>query len=245
MKYKILILIWLLVSCAPNFNNIKNNTPFNSKGLAYIYNESDFQKKIIKKKLNNSLLQVAHNKLRAGSLIKIINPQTNESIILKSSKKIQYPGFYKILITKPVVKKLNLKNNLPLIEVIEVKKNKSFVAKHAKIYSEEKKIHSNAPVEIVKIDNISKNKSKSINTSNNKIFIILGEFYSKESAVLLKERISKELKNYDTKKLKIRSKKTNKITLLSGPYRSVNLLKNDYIELINFGFEELDISINE
>lgn len=245
MKYKILILIWLLTSCAPNFNNVRNNTPFNSKGLAYIYNESDFQKKIIKKKLNNSLLQVAHNKLRAGSLIKIINPQTNESIILKSSKKIQYPDFYKILITKPVFKKLNLKNNLPLIEVIEVKKNKSFVAKHAKIYSEEKKIHSNAPVEIVKIDNISKNKSESINTSNNKIFIIVGEFYSKESAVLLMERISKELKNYDTKKLKIRSKKTNKITLLSGPYISVNLLKNDYIELINFGFEELDISINE
>ena len=35
------------------------------------------------------------------------------------------------------------------------------------------------------------------------------------------------------------------INLLSGPYKSVNSLKNDYIKLINFGFEELDIAINE
>ena len=246
MKYKVLILIVILSlsSCAQNSNNVKN-TPFNSKGLAYIYNEPDFQNKMIKKKLNNDLLQIAHNKLRAGSLIKLINPQTNDSIILKNSKNIQYPDFYKILITEPVAQKLNLENNLPLIEVIEVKKNKSFVAKHAKIYSEEKKIHSNAPVEVVKIDNISKNKSKSIKTSNNKIYIIIGEFYSSDSAILLKKRINEELINYDIKKLKIRSKKINKITLLSGPYSSINLLKNDYIKLINFGFEELDISINE
>ena len=29
------------------------------------------------------------------------------------------------------------------------------------------------------------------------------------------------------------------------PYTSVNSLKNDYIKLINYGFEELDIFINE
>ena len=40
-------------------------------------------------------------------------------------------------------------------------------------------------------------------------------------------------------------KNKNKIRLLSGPYRSINLMKNDYIQLKNFGFEELDISINE
>ena len=40
-------------------------------------------------------------------------------------------------------------------------------------------------------------------------------------------------------------KKLIKITLLSGPYSTINLMKNDYIQLKNFGFEELDISINE
>ena len=33
--------------------------------------------------------------------------------------------------------------------------------------------------------------------------------------------------------------------LFQGPYTSVNLLKNDYIKLKNFGFEELDIYTNE
>ena len=33
--------------------------------------------------------------------------------------------------------------------------------------------------------------------------------------------------------------------VISGPYNSVNLVKNDYIKLKNYGFEELDIYINE
>ena len=42
------------------------------------------------------------------------------------------------------------------------------------------------------------------------------------------------------------AKKTSKeFEVLSGPYKSINLLKNDYIVLKNFGFEELDIFINE
>ena len=40
-------------------------------------------------------------------------------------------------------------------------------------------------------------------------------------------------------------KKSNKTSLLSGPYKSINSMKNDYIQLNNFGFEELDIVINE
>ena len=44
---------------------------------------------------------------------------------------------------------------------------------------------------------------------------------------------------------KMKAKKSNKISLLSGPYKSINLMKNDYIQLKNFGFEELDITINE
>ena len=78
-----------------------------------------------------------------------------------------------------------------------------------------------------------------------KFYIIIADFYSKDSPTLLKERFTQELKNSDTKKLYINSKKPDKITLLSGPYSAINLMKNDYIQLKNFGFEELDISINE
>ena len=81
--------------------------------------------------------------------------------------------------------------------------------------------------------------------TNDKIYIVIAEFYSLGSANNLLKRISKELKNFESKNLFIKTKKTNKITLLSGPYNSINLMKNDYIQLKKFGFEELDISINE
>jgi len=53
------------------------------------------------------------------------------------------------------------------------------------------------------------------------------------------------LTNFDSKKLILKSEKANKIKLLSGPYNSINLMKNDYSKFKSFGFEELDISLNE
>ena len=103
-------------------------------------------------------------------LIKITNIKTNDSIILKNSKRFEYPEFYKILITKPVADELNLEKDLPLVEIIEVKKNKSFVAKKTKIFKEEEKTHSNAPVETVLINNGSlsglSDESNSVPSSN-------------------------------------------------------------------------------
>ena len=245
MKYKLIILFFFLISCAQNYSKSELNKTFNSKGFAYIYSEEDFINKVIKKKFDNNSLQIAHNKLRPGSLIKITNIKTNDSIILRNNKRIQYPDFYKILITKLVADEINLEVDLPLVEVIEIKKNKSFVAKKTKIFKEEEKTHSNAPVETVIINNISKNKKSKNKIIKDKFYIIIAEFYSKNSASLLKKRITQELTNFNSKKLYIKSKKSDKRTLLSGPYSSINLMKNDYIQLKNFGFEELDISINE
>ena len=55
----------------------------------------------------------------------------------------------------------------------------------------------------------------------------------------MKKRITDEIENFSHKKLHVKSKKLNEISLLSGPYSSINLMKNDYIQLKNFGFEEL------
>ena len=59
---------------------------------------------------------------------------------MKNTKRIQYPDFYKLLITKAVATKLELNADLPILEIIEIKKNKSFIAKKAKIFKEEEKI---------------------------------------------------------------------------------------------------------
>ncbi len=234
-----------MVSCAPNLKTLNQKTPYNATGIAYIYNELDFKNKIIKGKMNNSKMQISHQNLKTGTLLKIINPRNKKSIVLKNTKRIRYPDFYKILITKQVMDELNLASELPILEIIEIKKNKSFIAEKAKVFNEEKKIPSNAPVTSVVISNISKNKIKKDTNSKNVIFIHIASFYSKSTAKFLKQRIVEEISEFDTKRVRIKQINDKETQVISGPYSSINLLKNDYIKLKNFGFEELDILINE
>ncbi len=245
MKYRIFFVLFFVLSCAPQFNSIYQKNTYAAKGFAYIYNDFDFNKKIIKGRMNNDKMQISHQNLRTGTLLKIINPKNNETIVLKNIKRIKYPDFYKVLITKPVAEKLKLDSNLPLLELIEVKKNKSFVAEKAKIYSEEKKISSKAPVASVKISNISKNEPKKTQKTSEQIFINVASFYSIETAKFLKKRIINEVNDLDLNKLKIKKVNNKETQVILGPYNSVNLLKNDYIKLLNFGFEELNIFIDE
>ena len=245
MKYSFILSAILLFSCTSNITKLENRSPYSSKGFAFIYNDEDYNNKIIKGKLDNAELQISHSKLSNNTLIRIINPKTNDSITIKNFKKIQYPDFYKILITKKVSEELNLDLKLPLVEVIEIKKNKSFVAKKAKIFNEEKKISSNAPIMSVQISNISKKKTKQRALKKDQFIILIGSFYREDTAVFLKQRINKEIPEFDTNKLKIIKKSNKKINLVSGPYNTINTMKNDYFRLKKFGFEDLDISTNE
>ena len=50
MKFKLFLLIFLFTSCIQgSVNSPKSKVSFNSKGLAYIYNNEDYENKIIKK----------------------------------------------------------------------------------------------------------------------------------------------------------------------------------------------------
>ena len=246
MKFKYLLIIIILSSCAVNTTKLENRSPYNTKGFALIYNEDDLKNELIRGKLDNSKIQISISSLPINSLVKIINPATKDSITLKNMKKTKYPEFYKSLITKELAKNLNLDNEIPLVEILEIKKNKSFVAKKAKIFNEEKKISNNAPVANVKISNISKKPIfKKKQKENQEIFILIASFSTYNIAKFLKDRIVKELPQYDIKKLKIKKIKDKEINLISGPYNAVNLVKNDYIQLKKFGFEELNIFLNE
>ena len=245
MKFSLLIIFFFIFSCSQHLTKANQSKPYTASGFALIYNTDDYDKKIIKGKMNNEIFQISNQNLKTGTLIKISNPKNKESIVLKNVKRIKYPEFYKILITKPVAKKLNLNTDLPILEIIELKKNKSFIAEKAKIYNEEKKIPSKAPVTSVEISNISKNKINNLNNKIDEIYIYIGNFYSTETAKFLKQRIIKEITDYDVTKLKIKKINDKETLVISGPYKSVNLLKNDYIKLKNFGFEEMDIYIND
>ena len=101
----------------------------------------------------------------------------------------------------------------------------------------EKAASNISPVTKVKIHNISTQK-KSIKKIK-KFSIIIGEFYSKESAHHLKDRLEK---NYVEKEaLKVKKLRKNKFQLSAGPYTSINTLKNAYFQLNKYGFDNLDI----
>ena len=132
MKFKYLTLIFFLLSCTNNSFE-KSNVSISkiSNGFALIYNESDFENKIISSKLNSDKIEAAHNKYKKNSIIIITNPENKKSVQLVISKKVNYPDFFKVLITKELSEKLNLNPDMPFVEVERRIKNKSFIAKKA------------------------------------------------------------------------------------------------------------------
>ena len=241
MKFRNIFLILFLSSCTTyGENNYKSFTQYSSKGFALIYDENDFNNKIISKKLDSSKPQVAHRKLSKNKILVITNPENKKSIELKVSKKIKYPNFFNIIITEEVSKKLDLNPQFPYIEVYQRVKNKSFVAKEAEIHSEEKNVFGKAPVEKIKIDNISKNETNQ-NYKNNKkeFFILIGVFYNKNPAYNLKNSLIEQ--NINKELLIVKNLGKNRFQLTSGPYYTINALKNDYFKLNMYGFDDLDI----
>ena len=85
-------------------------------------------------------MKLAHNKYKKNTIIIITNPENKKSVQLLVSKKVNYPDFFKVLITKELSEKLNLNPDMPFVEIEKRIKNKSFIAKKAVTYSEEKNV---------------------------------------------------------------------------------------------------------
>tara|TARA_B100000780_G_C21083041_1_gene436229 strand:- start:662 stop:1393 length:732 start_codon:yes stop_codon:yes gene_type:complete len=241
MKFNLILIIFFLTYNTFAYSKNEKKT-FMGNGFAYIYNEADYKNKITKKKFDNKKLAIGHSNLKRGTHVKIVNPNNNKSIILRITKKTKYPEFYQILITEKVANKLNLDFAAPYVELQEIKKNKSFIAKKAKTFNEEKNIYNSAPVDNVSINNIS----KSINYKKKKIkkfSIIIANFYSLNSANNLKKNLVKEMSNFKNKSLIVKKVNNKRFTLLTEPYSTVNSLKNDYIALKTYGFEDLEIKL--
>ena len=240
MKFSLIFIIFFLFSCSNGTFNTNNNKSYTSKGFALIYDENDYQKKIISTKLNPNNIEIGHNQLNKNSYVVITNPINKKSLTLKVSKKVKYPDFFKVLITEKLANELNLNPKMPYIEIEKRVKNKSFVAKKAVTHSEEKNVLTKVPITKVKINDISKDsKDPSKNQYANKYSIIVGNFYSKKWAeslidILVNEDINKEV-------FKVIKLGKNNYQLLAGPYTSINALKSDYFKLNKYGFDNLDL----
>jgi len=248
MKFNILIISLLIfvLSCA-NINNINYRVPetFNANGFAYIYEENDFENKIISKRIDNTKLVIGHNLLTPGTRVIITNPENNKSITSKITKKLNYPSFYNALISSKLAQELNLNPEFPYIEITPVKKNKTFIAKKAETHVEEMKVSNKAPVTSVKIENISKVAKNFTPYKNNKYYILIADFYSNDSALFLKKELLNQVKFTNKNLLKIKKANNTRYELLLGPYQNIKLIKQDFLSLKTYGFDDIDIIFND
>ena len=181
-----------------------------------------------------------HSSLKKNTHIKIVNPDTSKFIETKIFKKAKYPQLFNIVVSKKIAKILDLDLDNPYVEVYELKKNKTFVAKKSNTFDEERNVAESAPVDSVQMDDLSKEKDseKNITVKNKKFVVIISDFYYYDSANNLKIELTKKV---NSKKISIKKINDNKYRLLVGPFENFNTLKTVYISLNNLGFEDLNV----
>ena len=214
---------------------------YSSSGFALIYDDELFLQRIVNKKINNEDIRVMHSQLKKNTPLKIINPVNSKVIETKIYNKSKYPKIFNIVISKKIATILELDVNNPYVEVIEVKKNKIFIAKKADIFEEEKKVAENAPVDEITMDNLSKGEldiKKEILKETNFI-LVLNDFYFEDSAIDLRTELVEKTKMNNISVEKINNKKYR---LFVGPFKNFNALKTTYISLNKLGFENLNIN---
>ena len=123
---------------------------------------------------------------------------------------------------------------------MEIKKNKTFIAKEKEIFEEEKNVAEKVPVDAIEMDDLTKVKTKKKETKNKayNYILVISDFYFEDSAINLKnELINKtNMNNISVKKIN-----NKKYRLLVGPFKNFNALKVSYISLNNLGFDNLNI----
>jgi len=244
-KYYIFF-IFFLFSCVQDIEKFKKVSktkyePYVSRGFALVYSDLIYEKNIVGEKLNNKYNYVLHSYLGKDTLIKIINPINSKSIVVKVKNNSHYPSIYNIVITKKMAENLILDKDNPYVEILTIKENDKFFAKKAKTFEEEKKVADKAPVDSVNITDLSVSQEISELKKRKSSYIInIADFYFFEYAESLKKRFIEEgnLTNIKIKKLS-----KNKFKVYSGPYDSFQSMKETYLGLNSFGFDNLDVIV--
>ena len=252
----ILLCFILLLNACVNYKidepkQVEEKKFYSSKGFALIYDRSLFDQggidkklnnnEIVDNKLNNEQIIAMHSSLKKNTFIKIINSETSKSVDAEIFKQANYPKIFNIVISKKIATILELDANNPYVEIFEIKKNKTFIAKKSNTFDEEKQVAESVPVDEIKMYDLSeeqKDLKKKFDTNNNFVLII-GDFYYYDSANNLKEEL---MKKTEINKFLIKKINVNKYRLSVGPFRNFIALKSIYISLNNLGFEDININ---
>ena len=231
-----------LYSCADYNYNKKTQKEekqyYSSRGFALIYDDALLKQNVINRKINNDDIRVMHNKLKPNTRIKIINPVNSKVVTTKVYNKADYPNIFVITISKEIAETLDLDIENPYIEVYQIKKNKTFIAKEQKTFEEEKKVANKAPVEKIEIDDLSKIKTTTKTKEKYNYILIISDFYYLDSAKNLKDELKKKTK---LDGFAIKEINNKKYRLYIGPFQNFNSLKSTYISLNKLGFDEIRI----
>ena len=218
----------------------KEKQYYSSMGFALIYSDHHYLNKVVNKKIKNADSVAMHNLLKINTPIKIINPDNSKFIETKIYKKADYPKIFNVVISRKIASFLELDFNNPYVEIIETKKNKTFIAKKSEIYEEEINVSEKVPVDAIKMNDLTKDDTETKKKSDKKsnFILVISDFYYEESAISLKKDLVKKTKMNNISVKKINNKKYR---LLVGPFKNFNALKTTYISLNNLGFENLNI----
>ncbi len=250
MNYKSLLIIFFsifLVGCE-QYNTSKRITDHNifnkykNSGFALIYNDILKDEKKISKKIDNRSLLIFHKSLKKNSFVKITNPQNQKSIIAEVlSSKVKFSDFYNCVITTRIAEELSLDLNEPYIDLVLISQNSTFIAKKAKTFNEEKNVAEKAPVDGIKIDNLGGEEEKKkvvIKDKNFKYSIKVADFYYKDSAKSMINRIASETNIKDPIIKKISN---TKYRVLLGPFDDIKKIEETFNEIKSLDFENLEI----
>jgi len=250
MNYKIFSIIsfiFLLTGCEQN-NLSKNSinkeklSKYKNSGFALVY-ENDLKKeKKISKKIDNRGLYIFHKNLKKNSFVKITNPSNQKTIIaMVISNKAKFSDFYNSVITLRIAEELSLDLKEPYIELFLISENSTFIAKKAKTFEEEKKVAEKAPVDGIQIDNLGKILVQKKEIVKNNIFnysIKIADFYYKDSAKSMSERIINET---NIKNPIIKTISNTKYRVLLGPFNDIKKLEESFNDIKSLNFENLEI----
>ena len=246
--FLLLIITFLLTSCAENYSInkktiIKNESFFTNKGFSLVYSDDLLANKSVSKKIDERSLIIFQKNLKKNTNVKVTNLLNDKSVIAKVGKNSNYPIFFNSVISKRISDELELNLSEPYVEIKEIKFNSTFVAKKSKTFDEEKIVASKAPVDSIKIKDLSK-KPKIKKKQNKKVFsynIKVADFYFENSAQNMIDRIEKEtiIEKVSIKKLSI-----NNFRVFLGPYDDLNSLKKEFNAINTLQFENIEILKN-
>ena len=250
MNYKIFLIIsfiFFLTGCEQN-NLSKNSinkeklSKYKNSGFALVYENVLKKEKKISKKINNRGLYIFHKNLKKNSFVKITNPSNQKTVIAEViSNKAKFSDFYNSVITLRIAEELSLDLKEPYIELFLISENSTFIAKKAKTFDEEKKVAEKAPVDGIQIDNLGKILVQKEEIVENNIFnysIKIADFYYKDSAKSMSERIINET---NIKNPIIKTISNTKYRVLLGPFNDIKKLEESFNDIKSLNFENLEI----